>query len=145
MRRESLLDDSIFLLHEFLSPQECADLIARSEAVGYDAAPITTAAGFVMRQDIRNNDRVMLDDREFAALLWERAKDQVPASWFHWEAVGLNERFRYYRYSPGQRFVAHTDGYFQRDNGERSQFTFLVYLNDDFEGGTTNFLDLRPT
>src|SRR5262249_14165874 len=45
----------------------------------------------------------------------------------------------FYRYDPGQRFAAHTDGYFERDTGERSQFTFVVYLNQDFQGGTTNF------
>lgn len=33
------------------------------------------------------------------------------------------------------------DGYFERDNGERSFFTFMVYLNEDFEGGRTSFAD----
>jgi hypothetical protein len=49
--------------------------------------------------------------------------------------VGLNERFRFYRYDPGQHFAPHMDGCYQRANGEESQFTFLVYLNDGFVGG----------
>jgi predicted 2-oxoglutarate/Fe(II)-dependent dioxygenase YbiX len=65
--------------------------------------------------------------------------------WFGWRAVGLNERFRFYRYDPGQRFAPHTDGCFRRDNGEQSQFTFLVYLNDGFEGGATAFHEGRAS
>lgn len=35
----------------------------------------------------------------------------------------------------------HSDGYFERPNGERSFFAFMIYLNDDFEGGGTSFRD----
>jgi hypothetical protein len=31
----------------------------------------------------------------------------------------------------------------RRANGEQSQFTFLVYLNDGFEGGATAFRESR--
>jgi predicted 2-oxoglutarate/Fe(II)-dependent dioxygenase YbiX len=140
MHKEQLVGDSVFLIHEFLTVPECAQLITRTEETGYDEAPITTSVGFVMRKDVRNNDRLMLDEPEFAAQLWEKARPLVPAEWLYWVAVGLNERFRYYRYAPGQRFVAHTDGYYERPNGERSHLTFMVYLNEDFDGGTTNFL-----
>ena len=54
--------------------------------------------------------------------------------------VGLwcvNERLRFYRYDIGQQFDWHYDGAFERDNGERSQLTFMVYLNDGFVGGET--------
>ena len=59
MYRETINNDRIYVLHEFLSPQECHDLIGQSESLGYLDAPITTSAGFVMRKDIRNNDRVI--------------------------------------------------------------------------------------
>jgi hypothetical protein len=39
----------------------------------------------------------------------------------------------------GQLFDWHSDGYYERPNGERSFFTFMIYLNDDFEGGGTSF------
>ena len=51
----------------------------------------------------------------------------------------LNERFRFYRYDPGQKFALHFDGFFRRDNGEQSELTFMVYLNADFTGGETKF------
>jgi hypothetical protein len=40
------------------------------------------------------------------------------------EVVGLNERLRFYRNDPSQKFDWHQDGYFERDDGECSQFTF---------------------
>jgi prolyl 4-hydroxylase len=58
------------------------------------------------------------------------------------QVVGANERLRCYRYAPGQRFKPHFDGSFARDHDERSLLTFMVYLNDDFEGGETALLDL---
>ena len=57
----------------------------------------------------------------------------------------MNERFRFYRYDPGQRFAPHFDGYFGRENGDRSQLTFMVYLNSDFVGGETKFYDENRT
>jgi predicted 2-oxoglutarate/Fe(II)-dependent dioxygenase YbiX len=53
--------------------------------------------------------------------------------------VGLNERLRFYRYEPGQRFRWHRDGSYARDRDERSLLTVLLYLNDDFSGGATEF------
>ncbi|MCR9199316.1 MAG: 2OG-Fe(II) oxygenase [Planctomycetaceae bacterium] len=38
-------------------------------------------------------------------------------------------------------FWIHQDFPFERDNGERSFLTFMIYLNDDFEGGETSFED----
>jgi len=38
----------LFVIHDFLSPEECQAFIERSELLGFADAPITTAAGFVM-------------------------------------------------------------------------------------------------
>ena len=139
MEKEELDGERIFLLHNFLTPQECERFIAQTEEVGYEDAPITTSIGFVMRKDIRSNDRVMLDHEELAQQLFERARPLLPATWFGWELCGFNERFRFYRYDPGQHFAPHTDGYYENPKGERSHLTFMVYLNEGFEGGATTF------
>ncbi len=144
MRVDYLDGPKIFVIRDFLTPDECRGFIARSEQLGYADAPITTAAGFVMRKDIRDNRRVILDDPELAAAWWARARGLLVADWFGWQAVGLNERFRFYRYDIGQRFDRHSDGPFERGNGERSHFTFMVYLNDGFEGGATAFHQSKP-
>lgn len=144
MRKELLHRDDVFLLHEFLSPDECWQLIARAEGAGFADAPINAGSmGQVIRKDVRNNDRVMWDDVPLAAELWNRAKPHVPSFLnrlnYRWDAVGLNERLRFYRYDPGQRFYWHFDGSFERDSGECSELTFMIYLNEEFEGGETEF------
>ena len=144
MRKEQLSGDDIFVVHDFLTADECRQFVRRSEAAGYGDAPINVGAGaHVVRKDVRNNDRVMLDDVPLARQLWDRVGPYVPTprelGVLTWHAVGLNERFRFYRYAPGQRFDWHFDGSFTRDTGERSLVTFMVYLTDDFEGGATVF------
>ena len=94
----------------------------------------------VMMPDVRNNERVMFDDRELAATLWALVAPLVPATLCESTAVGLNERFRGYRYRPGHRFAPHYDGAFIRDPCERSLLTFLLYLDDGCVGGATGFL-----
>jgi prolyl 4-hydroxylase len=132
-------NDTIFTLAGVLSPEECTALIHMTEAIGFQAAPITTARGFVMRPETRNNTRVMIDDKKGADWLWDRIHRGVAPKLGHFRAVGLNERLRYYRYEPGQYFKWHGDGAFIRSATERSLFTAMVYLNDDFEGGSTDF------
>jgi predicted 2-oxoglutarate/Fe(II)-dependent dioxygenase YbiX len=139
MTKESLDSDYIFVIRNFCTPKECGAFVTQSEQAGYDEATITTAGGFVMNKDVRDNARLILDDPELAARLWPRAELFLPRRIRNWQAVGLNERFRFYRYDPGQRFAPHWDGCFHRDNGEQSQLTFMVYLNEDFTGGETKF------
>lgn len=132
-------DDHIFSVHGAISGSRCDELIAEAENEGFEEATITTAGGFVMAKEIRDNDRVIIDCEDLADELWPAVKDYIPSDFLDRELIGLNERFRFYRYSPGQKFDWHSDGYYERDNGERSQFTLMFYLNDDFEGGSTDF------
>jgi prolyl 4-hydroxylase len=131
----------VFSLPGVCAPAECADMVARVEQLGFADAPITTATGFVMRPDIRNNTRVMFDDVPLAAQLFARVKHVVPARLCHRRPVGVNERFRCYRYDPGQRFAPHYDGAFVRSDREASELTFMIYLNEGFAGGDTVFLE----
>lgn len=127
---------------DVLSEAECAGLIDRIEAAAPELATINAPGGPVIRTDIRNNTRVIFDDVALAAQLFERVRDQVPATFKGWTACGANERLRCYRYEPGQRFGPHYDGYFQRSENEQSMLTFMIYLNGGFEGGETRFLEL---
>ena len=142
---EYLNGRKLFVIPQFLTPEECETFIERSEQLGYADAPINTSFGPLVRKDVRDNQRLLLDDPELASAWWERAKGLLVEEWCGWKVVGLNERFRFYRYDPGQRFAPHTDGCFRRTNGEESQFTFLVYLNDGFEGGATAFRESRAS
>ena len=131
------------VIPDFLSPAECAAHIAASEAVGYGEAPVTTARGMIMIKELRNNDRVMADDPATADRLYGRLASALPPRVNKkWRPCGLNERLRFYRYDPGQQFDWHHDGCYARPTGECSFFTFMIYLNDGFEGGATIFAEL---
>ena len=56
----------------------------------------------------------------------------LPLEKENYNSIGLNEMFRFYRYTTGQRFKMHRDGSFKRNEIERSFYTFMIYLNDDF-------------
>jgi predicted 2-oxoglutarate/Fe(II)-dependent dioxygenase YbiX len=140
MRKEFPTDrDDLFVVHDFLTASECRQHIERSEAAGYGDAPITTIGGPVMLKEVRNNDRVMIDDAPLERSLWERLQPLVPEREGSWTPVGLNERFRFYRYDPGQQFNWHYDGRFERSPLECSIYTFMIYLNGGFTGGATEF------
>jgi hypothetical protein len=85
--------------------------------VGFEDAPLTTSQGPVMRKDVRNNDRVMIDDPDRSDALYRRL---APHFRRVWGPVGLNERLRLYRYDPGQLFDWHHDRLF-RAAGRRAQ------------------------
>jgi prolyl 4-hydroxylase len=140
MHKQLLAGQDVFLIHDFLSREECDQFIARAEKEGFEEAPITTAGGAVMRKSIRDNSRVMFDDLALAVDLFDRARPFLPADIENrWRLLAFNERWRSYRYGPGEKFAPHYDGSFSRGDGERSQLTLMIYLNDGFDGGETNF------
>ncbi|WP_425396720.1 prolyl hydroxylase family protein [Aeoliella sp.] len=141
MPEENWLNDYVFTVEDFLTPEECARYIQMSEDYGYEDALVSSPQGQVLRKDVRNNERVIFESDQIAEWLWERAQEFVPAEYDGRPAVGMNELLRFYRYDPGQQFNWHQDFAFERDNGEQSYLTCLVYLNDDFEGGDTSFED----
>jgi hypothetical protein len=44
------------------------------------------------------------------------------------------------RYIPGTFFKPHFDSPYVINENERTVYTLMIFLNDDFEGGKTNFL-----
>ncbi|NJO01288.1 MAG: oxidoreductase, 2OG-Fe(II) oxygenase [Bacteroidia bacterium] len=131
------ITDTLLTLENFLSDSECQHYIALSESLGYEMAQLDI--GKVV-PDIRNNDRVFYESAELAELLFQRSRLYLIPKIGHSTLVGLNERFRFYRYQPGHRFKGHQDGRFIRNEVEASYFTFMIYLNEGFKGGETTFL-----
>lgn len=154
-RRQILREDfpdipGAFLLHNVLTDEECDQLIAASEAMGY-----TQDAPVSLGRHIRQNDNcVWIADGELNGALFERCRPHLPKEVAGGEPAGLNARWRLYRYNPDDVFRAHTDGSWpgsgldpasgrlvQDVYGDRwSQLTWVAYLNDDFRGGATRFL-----
>lgn len=141
MQVKTIIPNQILTVENFLSKQECYEYIVMSEKMQYENAPIRSLANFIIRPDVRNNKRIIFDDVELAQKMWEKIKSYTPA-YEGRNAIGLNERFRFYRYDIGEFFAFHLDGSYRRENGEQSAYTFMIYLNEDFRGGETEF-DLR--
>jgi len=138
--------DGAFLLHNVLTPEECQQFIDTTEKMGYEDALITTGMNsMVLMKDVRDNKRVMWQTKKDVwAPIWERIKDYVPNKCSlrnrTWTPCGLNERFRFYKYEPGQVFQKHYDGAYPRtDLSEMSHMTFIIYLNGSFDDGHTTF------
>jgi len=130
----------IFVIEDFLSTPECEELITIAEGIGFEEAKVQVGYGRQSTmKSVRNNERILYESHEFATKFFERAKPWLSPSVGIYTICGLNELFRFYKYSPGQHFKMHSDGSFERNETECSFYTFLLYLNDDFEGGETEF------
>ncbi len=140
-----------FQLLNVLSPQECDGLIELSEALGY----LPDAAVSLPRR-VRHNDNVVwVTDTDTDRVIWQRVAhlmQQDAQDYNGNRPLGINARFRFYRYGEGDYFAFHTDGAWPGSraiDGELvtnaypdrySCMTFLIFLSDDFDGGETRFL-----
>lgn len=131
----------IFIIQNFWSEERCKAFIEKSEAKGYRDAAINAGMGQRVVKSVRNNKRVMYTDHELAADIWNNLSPLAPQKIGNSTAIGLNELFRFYRYKPGEEFKRHRDESYIRNNQEASYYTFMIYLNQNFEGGETTFND----
>lgn len=140
------------LAKNVLSHDECRAIIAAGETVEFipdaplrqDGEPSVLAHNFYWVVDQALHDK-----------LWARVSSLVPSEVGGRLARGINRRFRVYRYVPGAEYRCHIDGAWPpsgirpddtyvyddspADAKQSSLFTFLIYLNDEFEGGETTF------
>eukprot|EP01088_Endostelium_zonatum_P004867 TRINITY_DN16230_c0_g1_i1.p1 TRINITY_DN16230_c0_g1~~TRINITY_DN16230_c0_g1_i1.p1 ORF type:complete len:297 (+),score=67.66 TRINITY_DN16230_c0_g1_i1:72-962(+) len=151
VKKEDMFPDNQgFVLYNVLSKSECEYYIKLGEEFGLTPASVS--------KDHRDCDRVVFKSPELASLIWDRVKPYVEASLDvakgddkkvgvtphvvgKWNVLGLNEAWRLCKYTPGGHFGPHRDGIFSRSFTERSMKTFMLYLNDGYEGGTTNFIN----
>ncbi|KAF9964291.1 hypothetical protein BGZ70_006675 [Mortierella alpina] len=143
-----------FLLKDVLTRDECLQMISAAEAVGFtpDVPIVGTASESI--SVLAHNFFWMADD-QLLGHIFDRCKSHFPeTSGDGHGAVGINSRWRVYRYVPGAIYRIHVDGQwpgsgldpvtgeylYDAYGGKRwSRLTFLVYLNDEFEGGGTTF------
>lgn len=138
------LSDRVFLVPSALAPAQCVALIALANAHGFDAAQVRAASGPRAMPQVRNNQRAQFAAPDWVATLWQLLQSWPLPEVNGQRAVGLPRDLRCYAYDPGQRFKMHKDGPWLED-GLSSQLTLLVYLNDNFEGGATDFREFAVT
>mmetsp|Transcript_32492 Transcript_32492/g.55359 ORF Transcript_32492/g.55359 Transcript_32492/m.55359 type:complete len:275 (+) Transcript_32492:135-959(+) len=150
-RYNILANGAAFCLRNFLSHEECENIIEQAERIGLEDC------GYSRR--IRKTDRVAAHSLELAQMMMERVKpfvgpfdlkttkgpdwypEGIPHSMppYKWYPTEINPTFRICRYERGCFFFPHHDGGYCKDDSHQSIQTFMIYLNDDFDGGTTRF------
>jgi hypothetical protein len=138
-----------FQLLDVLSVDECARLVALTESLGY----LEDAAVSLPRSVRHNHNATWVADDVTTDIIWQRCRALFSnADDFHGkQALGINSRFRFYRYAKGDYFSAHSDGSWPGSrviDGELianafddrwSQLTLLLFLSEDYVGGATQF------
>ncbi len=119
------------VIDDLLTRDECKQLIEFAEKQGFKEVD----------RGIANYHRVEFDNPLLANLLCNRLifRNMIPQYWNGNKVVGLNTHFRFSKYYEGQEFGIHKDGFNTDQNGNRSVMTLNIFLNDDFEGGETDF------
>jgi predicted 2-oxoglutarate/Fe(II)-dependent dioxygenase YbiX len=137
-----------FQLLNVLNNQECDRFVEISEALGYHSdAPVS-----LPRSVRHNNNFTWVVDESIDGAIWGRCQKMFEVSALDVQRpLGLNARFRFYRYSVGDYFKPHSDGAWPGSRvvdghlaadayGDRfSQMSFLIFLSGDYEGGRTLF------
>ncbi|KAF2966288.1 hypothetical protein GQX73_g7282 [Xylaria multiplex] len=142
------------LMKDVLTSQECMSIVAAMEAIGF--LPDCPLRDDGSASSILAHNVYWVVDKAFHDALWKRVSPHIPSYVGGRKARGINRRFRVYRYVPGAEYRCHFDGGWPpsgidpntgaylydaspTDAKQSSLFTFLVYLNDEFEGGETTF------
>lgn len=124
----------------------------------------TEDASVSVPRKVRHNlNMVWIADNTTLEILWNRCQDlfydREGTHFQRRQPVGLNGRFRTYKYTEDDYFKLHSDGSWAGSRvvngtfvgdafGDRwSQYSFLIGLSDEYEGGETEFLvkQLDPT
>jgi len=139
-----------FQLLNVLSRSECRQMIGLTESLGY----LPDAAVSLPRSVRHNHSLSWVTDDTTTDIIWQRCAPFMTDDQGIFDgkqALGLNGRFRFYRYQPGDYFHPHTDGSWPGSkvidrqlvtnafSDRWSQLTFLVFLSDGYEGGHTQF------
>lgn len=132
----------VWTVDDVLAASACDALLARLAPGPWLAATVNRSEGRAVDRQVRNNELALVDDAALARDLFERLRPDLPERLKGMTITGLKERMRCYRYRVGEYFAPHGDQSYPGGPGERSLLTLMIYLNDDFEGGQTAFLDL---
>lgn len=138
----------LWTVPDLFSAGECESVVASVRGAEWLAATVNRAEGRAVDEKVRNNSVAIVRDASLGEELFRRVRPHVPARMsaelggkgrVEMEACGVFVPLRVYRYDVGQHFGLHEDQSYFGPSGEVSLLTLLVYLNEGFEGGETEF------
>lgn len=127
----SLQQQGIYEIEGFLTQQECQQFIEVVKNPPPNSSCFTDTGVFSNRKWI---------DQTTANFFYERLSTFIEPTT---QAKRANKLVMTGYYQPGQQFSLHTDTglYYNRETKEKTRWTLLIYLNDNYEGGHTQFYD----
>ncbi len=133
----------IWTINKVLNIETCNDCIEAAEEDNLFPNSIKEVP-FDIHKSFKN--RVFLTSPELAKIVWDNIFDLAPQTYLDYKISGLNEGFRFYKYLTEQEFKPHQDIDFEKSDVEKSFYSLLIYLNDNFKGGETTFenLSIKP-
>lgn len=138
----------LWTVPDLYTADECAALIDELASAEWLPATVNREEGRAVDARLRDNTVAVLRDPARSDELFRRVRPHVPermtaelgnAGRVDMEVAGVHLPVRVYRYDPGQHFGPHQDQSYFGKNGEKSLLTLMVYLNEAFEGGETEF------
>jgi prolyl 4-hydroxylase len=127
----------IYIIDEYLSEQQCNDLIKSNEGK-YKKSPLTREI-----EGFRTSETSFFDYKD---PIQSELEDKILETMNSHKKFG--EKCQMQRYKPGNQFKPHYDWFndkldeFWYKKGQRT-WTFMIYLNDVEEGGETEFTKLN--
>eukprot|EP01121_Diplochlamys_sp_Union-15-3_P021640 TRINITY_DN8864_c0_g1_i2.p1 TRINITY_DN8864_c0_g1~~TRINITY_DN8864_c0_g1_i2.p1 ORF type:complete len:257 (+),score=36.17 TRINITY_DN8864_c0_g1_i2:46-816(+) len=151
-----------FVIEDLFSKEECENMIKLGKKNGF--IPVAKTGGGAAGKKNRNNSSAVFTDETIANMIWNKVQPYMEAdltniSNFYnnsyvgtdptaWKVDSICDKIRIYMYDKGEYFNPHMDGSLKRevnkDGNTYVQQTFvslMVYLNDDFKGGETEFFE----
>lgn len=117
----------------FLTADECDELIAMATSSFSPSLVVHPISGSLIHDKIRTSSAAafpLLDENPFLHAINRRIAIASRSLWEQGEPAQV------LHYKPGQEYKLHSDTL--REGNQRIQ-TFLIYLNEDFDGGETFF------
>lgn len=136
------------------SAEECAAILDASRSGPWLPATVNAEAGRVVDTRIRSSTTAVLRDARLAEELFRRIRPHVPPRMttelggrgrVPLDVSGIFLPLRIYRYEVGQHFGLHQDQSYLGEGGTMSLLTLMVYLNEGFSGGETEFPEQSKT
>lgn len=127
------MEESVFLVRGIISEEDCEKLRA---FIDQRASNETGIHKFVNVCEFFNLKTI---DRDATQTLFELIAPSIPKEL---GVAGVSKYLTMARYQSGEGFGLHTDtGITDPDTQTHTGWTYLIYLNDDYEGGETQFYD----
>lgn len=149
------LDANSYQIQNLIPESERADILQNLNGSNWQPVSITGMSGNWKEGDPIGSWRASNYTQEYADILWDRIKDQIPAirvftdadntDWDGhevWEPIGISPLLRFIKYTDGGWLVVHYDAPYVESEDVRTLQSVVIYVHQDesITGGATRYM-----